>query len=107
VHLIGREEGRLWTSILAQGWSQEHPENEAISAARQPSLCLLAEIEGRAGAAAVLCIHEGVALLGGSATVPELRRRGLHRALVEERMRYGFDHGCDLAMMVAEPGGDS
>ena len=114
VHLIGAEEGPLWTSIHARGWSHEHPElaeflreNGGISAARQPNLCFLAEIEGSPGAAAVLCIHQGVALLAGSATVPELRRRGLHRALVEERMRYAFDHGCDLAMMVTEPGSES
>lgn len=58
-------------------------------------------------AAGVLCIHDGVALFGGSATVPELRRRGLQAALLRERMRYAIDHGCDLAMMVAEPGSDS
>jgi hypothetical protein len=44
-------------------------------------------------------------LFGGSATVPELRCRGLQ--LLHERMRYAFDHGCDLAMMVAHPGSDS
>jgi GNAT superfamily N-acetyltransferase len=53
------------------------------------------------------CIHDGVALFGGSATVPELRRRGLQAALVHKRMHYAFDHGCDLAMMVAQPGSDS
>jgi GNAT superfamily N-acetyltransferase len=55
----------------------------------------------------VLCIHEGVALFGGSSTVPELRRRGLQTALLEERMRYAYDQGCDLAMMVALPGSES
>jgi hypothetical protein len=54
-----------------------------------------------------LCIHDGVALFGGSATVPELRRRGLQAAFLHERMRCAFDHGCDLAMIVAEPGSDS
>jgi GNAT superfamily N-acetyltransferase len=43
-------------------------------------------------------------LFAGAATVPELRRRGLQAALLEERMRYASDHGCDLAMMVAEAG---
>ena len=39
--------------------------------------------------------------------MPELRRRGLQTALLEERMRYAFHHGCDLAMMVAEVGSNS
>jgi GNAT superfamily N-acetyltransferase len=54
-----------------------------------------------------LCLHEGVALFGGSATVPELRHRGLQTALLHERMRYAVERGCDLAMMVAQPGSDS
>ena len=114
VHIIGREEARLWTRIHAGAWSHEHPEladflleNGAISAAREQNLCFLAEVEGTPGAAGVLCIHDGVALLAGSATIPELRRRGLHRALLDERLRYAFDHGCDLAMMVTEAGSDS
>jgi GNAT superfamily N-acetyltransferase len=52
-------------------------------------------------------MHDGVALFGGSATIPELRRRGLQAALLQERLRYAFDHGCDLAMMVAEAGSNS
>lgn len=114
VHVIGREEAHLWTRIQASAWSHEHPEladflleSGAISAAREQNLCFLAEVEGTPGAAGVLCIHDGIALFAGSATIPELRRRGLHRALLDERMRYAFDHGCDLAMMVTEAGSDS
>ena len=70
-------------------------------------MCFLAEHDGKPGAAGVLCIHDGVALFGGSATVPELRRRGLQAALLHMRMCYAFDQGCDLAMMVAQPGSDS
>jgi GNAT superfamily N-acetyltransferase len=64
-------------------------------------------VDGEPGAAGVLSLHEGVALLGGSATVPELRRRGLQAALLDERMCYAFEHGCDVAMMVAEAGSNS
>jgi GNAT superfamily N-acetyltransferase len=46
-------------------------------------------------------------LFGGAATVPELRRRGLQAALMHARMKYAADHGCDLAMMVAEAGSNS
>jgi len=78
-----------------------------ISPARKGSISFLAELEGKPGAAGVLCLHEGVALFGGSATIPELRRRGLQTALLEERMRYALEQGCDLAMMVAEVGSGS
>jgi GNAT superfamily N-acetyltransferase len=114
VRVIAPEEAQLWSDISARGWSHEHPELRdflldlgGISAAREESLCFLAEYNGKPGAAGVLCIHDGVALFGGSATVPELRRRGLQAALLHKRMCYAFDHGCDLAMMVAQPGSDS
>jgi GNAT superfamily N-acetyltransferase len=114
VRVIAPEEAQLWSNISARGWSHERPELGdflldlgAISAAREDSLCFLAEHDGKPGAAGVLCIHDGVALFGGSATVPELRRRGLQAALLHKRMRYAFDHGCDLAMIVVQPGSDS
>lgn len=114
VRLIKPEEAQLWSEISASGWSYEQPELRdflmdlgAIIAAGEQSLCFLAEDDGKPGAAGMLCIHDGIALFGGSSTVPEARRRGLHAALLRERMRYAHDHGCDLAMMVAHPGSDS
>ncbi len=115
VHIIVAEEVQVWASISARGWAHEHPElletvlqfGTVISAARQGIVCFLAEVDGEPGAAGVLCIHEDVALFGGSSTIPELRRRGLQTALLHERMRYAFDHRCNLAMMVAEPGSNS
>ena len=95
--MIGLEEAQLWTSISARGWAHEHPEfldslmqMSAISTAREQSPCFLAEMDGEPSAAGVLCMHEGVASFGGSTTIPELRRRGLQAALLEERRRYAF-----------------
>jgi len=114
VRITGPEEADLWSRISAKGWSHEHPELMdfmtsfgAVTAAREKTVCFLAEADGYPGAAGVLCIHDGVALLGGSSTVPEMRRRGMQSALLEARMRYAFEIGCDLAMMVAWPGSDS
>jgi GNAT superfamily N-acetyltransferase len=114
VRVISPDEADVWADVSARGWSHEHPElfewlqrNGGITTARKDSPAFLAEIDGTPGAAGVLCVHEGVALFGGAATVPELRRRGLQTALLRARTRYARDHGCDLAMMVAEPGSNS
>jgi len=114
VRVIGPDEAELWTNISSQGWAHDHPElldfllrTSTISTAREGSVCFLGEHEGRPGAAGVLCIHDGVALFAGAATIPELRRRGLQAALLDERMCYAFENGCDLAMMVAEAGSNS
>ena len=114
VRVVDQNEAGLWSDISAKGWSHEHPEFEdfiretgTVCAARERSPCFLAEIDGRPGAAGALILHEGVALFGGAATIPEMRRQGLQGALLQERMRYAAEQGCDLAMMVAEAGSNS
>lgn len=114
VRIVDKGEAGLWSDISARGWSHDHPEFEEfvrgmglISVAREQSPCFLAELDGVPAAAGALILHEGVSLFGGAATVPELRRRGLQAALLQERMRYAAEHGCDLAMMVAEAGSNS
>ena len=114
VRIAGPGEAKIWSDVSTRGWSHDHPEfagfmlelSEVISK-RKHTLCFLAELDGTPGAAGALSIHEGIALFAGSATVPELRRRGLQAALLRERMRYAFAHGCDLAMVVALPGSNS
>jgi GNAT superfamily N-acetyltransferase len=114
VRVAGPEESQLWAEISARGWSHEHPELVpfltqfgALAAAKEGCTCFLAELDGKPGAAGALNIHDGVALFTGASTVPEMRRRGLQSALLEERLRYAAAHGCDLAMMVAEAGSES
>jgi GNAT superfamily N-acetyltransferase len=114
VRAIGSDEAPLWADVSARGWTHQHPELldfllgfGVIAARRQRSICFLAEYDGTPGAAGALSIDNGVALFAGAATVPELRRRGLQAALLEERLGYAHEQGCDLAMMVAEAGGES
>ncbi len=114
VRAVGPEERELWTSLSVRGWTHQNPEllgffqdTGNLFFSRAGSVCFVAELRGQAGAAGALSIHEGVALLGGSTTVPELRRRGLQGALLAQRLRYAREHGCDVAMMVAEPGSNS
>jgi GNAT superfamily N-acetyltransferase len=114
VRVTGADEAQVWADVSARGWAHDHPELleflrefGAMAAAREHGSCFLAEIEGQPAAAGSLSIHEGVALFGGAATVPEWRRRGLQAALLQARMNYAFEQGCDLAMIVTEPGSNS
>jgi len=114
VRVTGADEADLWNDVSTRGWSHELPQLAEflrdmgkINAGRDGSVCFLAELDGTPGAAGMLCLHENVALFGGAATVPEMRRRGLQTALFDARMRYAADQGCDLAMVVVEPGSAS
>ena len=50
---------------------------------------------------------DAVGWLGGAATLPENRGRGLQQALVEQRLRLAAAEGCDLAAATALPDGQS
>ncbi len=114
VRIVEPDEMELWTDISIRGWTSDHPELleffsqfGRLSSARKNSVYFLAEFEGKPGAAGLLSPHERVALFGGAATIPELRHRGLQSALLRARLNYAFEHGCDLASIVAEAGSES
>jgi hypothetical protein len=100
VRVAGPQESALWAEVSARGWAHDNPDLRgfleqfgAIAFARQQSVQFIAELDGQPGAAGALSLHDGVALFGGAATVPEMRRRGLQAALLEARMRHAFEQG--------------
>lgn len=110
--VIREGEQDLWAATAAKGWADVAPADVLrdlmrISAHRQGELAFLAEREGAPVAAGALSIHEGVALLAGASTVPEARKQGAQLALLNARLRYAAERGCDLAMMCAQPGSAS
>jgi hypothetical protein len=115
VRLIEPGEEDVWARTAALGWRDVAPELfdyilqiGSINARRPSASCFLAHQGGQPIAAAALCLIEGVALMGGACTLPAWRNRGAQRALLDYRLRYGSQHGCDIAMMTAqEPGGAS
>jgi predicted acetyltransferase len=54
-----------------------------------------------------LNICEGVALMAGASTIPDARKQGAQLALLENRLRFAAEQGCDIAMMCALPGSAS
>ena len=113
VHVVGPEEHELWAQTAARGWNEFEGEGDfmlglsRVSAARKHAPSFLAELEGRPVATGALSVWEGVALLAGASTVPEARRRGAQLALLDARLAYAAEHGCDIAMMCAQPGSAS
>lgn len=112
-HLIREGEEDLWAQTAAIGWSELTEfadmilELSSITAKRAGALSFVAEIDGRPIATGAMFIHDGVALLAGASTIPEGRRQGAQLALLESRLRYAAEQGCDIAMMCALPGSAS
>jgi hypothetical protein len=113
VRLARESETEVWAETAAKGWSEfaEFADSildlSKVSAKRKGALSFLAELEGRPIATGALSIHEGVALLAGASTIPEARKRGAQLALLDSRLRYAAEQGCDIAMMCALPGSAS
>jgi hypothetical protein len=111
--LVGPDEAEVWAQTGAKGWSELTELADQllglmrVNANRPDVRMFLAELDGRPVGAAALGLCEGVALMAGACTIPEGRNRGAQLALLDSRLRYGAEHGCDLAMMCAQPGSAS
>jgi hypothetical protein len=109
--LLHPGEEDLWCRVSAEGWTAEHPEYTEflvemgqVIASTEGVLAFFAHLDGKPIAAAVLRIHEGVALFAGASTIVGARNQGAQQALLDARMQYAAAHRCDLAMMCAAPG---
>jgi hypothetical protein len=113
VRLAQDDDHQLWAETAAGGWSEFTEfadlvlELSLISAKRPGGLSFLAELDGQAIATGAMSISGGVALLAGASTVPEGRKQGAQLALLESRLHYAAEQGCDIAMMCALPGSAS
>lgn len=113
-HTIAADDWKLWAEIAGRGWKNEVQgiENFFLDYSRTASKArgfhaFIAEKDGEAIAAGGLNINQGIALLAGAATVPEARRQGAQFALLDARLKFAKEKGCDLAMMCAAPGSSS
>ncbi|MCX4247964.1 GNAT family N-acetyltransferase [Paraliomyxa miuraensis] len=69
--------------------------------------CYLARRHGEPAGGASMRMHEGVAQLCGTSTVPAHRRRGVQGALLAARLGEAASAGCDLAVVTTLPGSRS
>jgi GNAT superfamily N-acetyltransferase len=78
------------------------------AAARVPGALDLVAVSGtEVVACGSLIAIDGVAVLGGGATAPAHRRRGLQSALLAHRLHLAASRGCELAIATALPAGQS
>jgi hypothetical protein len=110
VRAVAASEADLWARTAAEGWRDTAGAGDfmltigRIFAVTSGSRLYVAELDGRAIAAAAMHIHEGVAMMAGASTIPAARGRGAQLALLERRLGDAFADGCDIAMMGALPG---
>jgi GNAT superfamily N-acetyltransferase len=110
---IEPHEGELWATTSARGWSETIElsnfmlEFGRVSTAMGNAAPFLAELDGQPIGTGLLSLQGDVALLAGASTVPDARKQGAQRVLLDERLRHAREHGCEIAMMCALPGSAS
>ena len=113
VLLVGPENQDQWMHTALEGWRELidfadlFDEMMQVSAAREHGASFLVERDGAPIAAGALELHKGIALMAGACTIPQARGQGAQRVLFEARLQYAVEAGCDIAMVVVEPGSAS
>jgi GNAT superfamily N-acetyltransferase len=103
----------LWIRTTAQGFEEtETPPQKSLDILAPNfhaanAVPFLATVGGQAAGGGSLLLHEHVAEFGGDSTRPAFRRRGVHMALLQARLATARDLGCDLALLLTEPGSAS
>jgi GNAT superfamily N-acetyltransferase len=112
VRPIGKGEEELYARVAAEGWSEFGVSDFVMTIGRmsghiEGTRLFVAELDGIPIAAGALNLGDRIAHLAGASTIPSGRKRGAQRALLEHRLRYAAEHGCDIALMGALPGSGS
>ncbi len=114
VRVVDDELVGTWKRVLADGNGLVDVADRAVSdefaSARYQvpdSPVLLAFVDGVAVGCGSIEFADGVAWLGGAATLPASRGQGVQAALLRERTRLAHDRGCRLIAASALPNGAS
>lgn len=114
VRVVEDDEIKLWTETSARGWGNEAPDIfefmmkfGKICASCKNSHAFLAEINSQPIASGILFVIDKVALIVGDSTLVQGRNQGAQTALINARLSFAKERGCDMAVMVASPGSQS
>lgn len=115
------EEFEAWVDVVADGAA--HPDEQGLPAHEEFSRADIARamrdfaaagevryaavLDGALVGGASVRLADGIAQLGGAATAPTHRRRGVQTALVSARLTDAVAAGCDLAVVTTQPGSKS
>jgi GNAT superfamily N-acetyltransferase len=115
------DEYDTWLGVMAEAaahadsdgvpWHEEFPRAVYLQAMRDAAGAGVRRYKAvRAGVlvgGAELRLVDGIAQFAGAATSPEHRRRGIQNALLAVRLAEAAAEGCDLAVIVTQPGSKS
>jgi hypothetical protein len=114
IRTVDASTAAAWSTILLDGFGYTRDADRERVAVWNRMLCslpgvtaLVALIDGEPVGAASVMLLGSTAVLGGAATLPACRRRGVQRALIAARLAVAVHAGGTLAVITADPGSSS
>jgi GNAT superfamily N-acetyltransferase len=107
------DEAELWARTVIEGVAPDDADRlsllpEFLSFFHMPSAtCFLASLDDQPAGGGVVSVDRGVAALFAAGTRPQFRNRGVQTALLQTRLHFAADVGCDQAMVITLPGSTS
>lgn len=105
---------KQWTNINSKAWSNDYPEISEfmeivgrVNEANKNTECFFATYKGLPASAGAVTIQNGIAILNGAATLPEMRGHKIQSALIQARLNFAFKKKCAYCAVVVEVGSKS
>ena len=94
-----------WAKNVALGFGYPEAQQQFLQYAGLPSVrAFAAYVRGEMVAGGTLAIHNGVADLAVTSTLPSYRGLGIQKHLINARLNYAKERQIDFAMVTTEPG---
>lgn len=109
IRIAEPQEADLYNHIVCAGFMERDDWRDLdplfnVSLDVQDAWGFLAFVEGQPAGGGMLGIVDGVALLSGTGVIPRFRGRGLQKSLIQSRLAFARDRGCDVACASTAPG---
>ena len=110
VRVSGEEEKELYLDLFQEAfaaWPEQEPEYRAVQWAEDSlpgGVRYITEIDGKPIGMASFPMLDRVGHLGTCGVLPNFRGRGVHSALIQQRLRDALSLGCDLVVGGNSPG---
>ena len=114
VRVVDDDGFAAWSEVILDGFGYENPTDRSRVAGwnrmlhDRADVMLVSDSDGdRMTGAANVVIHDTVASLGGTTTLPVARRQGVQLRLLRARLHIAAQMGCTTAIVTADPGSSS
>lgn len=105
IRVVHENELERWANKVALGFGHINAKEQFAQYARLKGVTAFAVYEnGQIIAGATVAIHNGLADLGVTSTLPAYRGRGLQKLLLKYRLVFVQEQNVPLAMVTTEPG---